>query len=107
MSAIISVQLDGVEALAAELATLAEALSGEGLLCGSTARSLATSLGGQEGWWIGGAGHGWAGLLRILAERTDAVATTLSGAVVAYRDADTALAQRVGSGRVGATAIAR
>jgi hypothetical protein len=107
MSAIISIQLDGVEALAAELATLAAALDGESQLCTSTARSLYTSLGGSEGWWIGGAGHGWAGLLRILAERTDSVATTLSRAVEAYRAADTALAQRIGPGRVGTTAIAR
>jgi hypothetical protein len=107
MSAIISVQLDHVEALAAELAALSVTLSEEGPLCTSSAHSLSTSLGGREGEWIGGAGHGWAGLLGILAERTDAVATTLSRAAVSYREADTALAQRVGPGPVGATAIAR
>ncbi|WP_448625654.1 hypothetical protein [Geodermatophilus sp. URMC 64] len=107
MSALISVQLDHVAALAAELAALSVTLSEEAPLCTSSARSLSAALGGRDGERIGDAGHGWAGLLGVLAERTDAVATTLSRAVIAYREADTALAQRVGPGPVGATAIAR
>src|SRR4051794_15044933 len=107
MSALISVQLDRVEALAAELAALARALSGDVPLCTSTARSLSTSLGGTEGWWAAGAGHGWAGLAGVLAERTDAVATTLTRAVNAYRAADTLLAEWTGAGPTRATAVAR
>ncbi|MGY1600797.1 hypothetical protein [Geodermatophilus sp. SYSU D00815] len=106
MSALISAQLDRVAALAAELAALAQALAEDGVLCTSTARSLSTSLGGSAGWWAGGAGHGWAGLLRILAERAEALAGTLAGAVEEYRRYDALLSERV-SGRVGSTAIAR
>jgi hypothetical protein len=107
MSAPISVQLDEVQSLAAELAVLARTLSGEERLCRSTARSLDTALGGTAGWWAGGAGVGWAGLLRVLAERTDAVSATLSAAVEAYRRADATLAQRIGAEPLGEAAAPR
>jgi len=107
MSAIISVQLDRVEELAAELTALAVALAEEVPLCTSTARSLADSLGGDQGWWASLAGRRWAELAGTLAGRADAVATTLTSAVEAYRRADTLLAQRMGTGLPGATAIAR
>jgi hypothetical protein len=107
MSALISVQLDAVEALAAELATLAVALAGEAPLCTSTAGSMAAALGGAEGFAACSAGSGWANLVDVLASRTNAVATTLSGAVDGYRALDTQLAERVGPGRLGLTAIAR
>ena len=106
MSALISVQLDAVEALAAELAALAVALAGEGPLCTSTAGSLA-SLGGPEGFTAYSAAWGWVSLVDALASRTGAVATTLSAAVAGYRTVDAQLAERVGPGRRGATAIAR
>ena len=106
MSALISVQLDAVEELAAELATLAVALAYEAPLCTSTVGSLAGALGGQEGFLAFSAGSGWPRLIDALADRTTAIATTLSNAVDAYRLLDAGLAERV-SGRVGSAAIAR
>jgi hypothetical protein len=107
MSALISVQLDAVEALAAELAALATALAVEAPLCTSTAGSVSASLGGQEVFLAWSAAAGWTGLVDSLTGRTRAISTTLSNAVEAYRAADTQLAQRIGPGRVGVTAIAR
>jgi hypothetical protein len=106
MSALISVQLDAVEELAAELAALAVALAHELPLCTATVGSLATALGGQEGFLAFSAGSGWPRLIGALGDRTGAIATTLSHAVDAYRALDAGLAERV-SGRVGAAAIAR
>jgi hypothetical protein len=107
MSALISIQLDAVESLAAELASLAATLGDEVHLCTSTAASLGTALGGTTGEWAASAGHGWAGLLGVLADRTGAIATTLSSAVVAYRSADGLLSQRMGAGLPRGRAIAR
>jgi hypothetical protein len=106
MSALISVQLDAVEELAAELATLAVALAHEGPLCTATAGSLATALGGREGFSALSAGSGWPHLVDSLAGRARTISTTLSAAVVGYRALDAGTAQRI-AGRVGVTAIAR
>jgi hypothetical protein len=107
MSALISVQLDAVQALAADLASLATALAEEVPLCSSTARSVATALAGREGLLAWSAASGWAGLVDAMAGRTGAISTVLSSAVEAYRAADTQLSQRIGAGPVGVTAIAR
>jgi hypothetical protein len=106
MSALISVQIDAVEALAAELATLAAALAHEGPLCTSTAGSLSAALGGDEGFLAWSAASGWPRLVDSLAGRTGAISTTLSDAVDAYRAVDAGEAQRI-AGRLGVTAIAR
>ncbi|NYJ06051.1 hypothetical protein [Petropleomorpha daqingensis] len=106
MSALISVQLDAVAELAAELATLAVALAHEAPLCTSTVGSLATALGGQEGFLAFSAGSGWPQLIDAVADRAGAIAGTLSTAVDAYRTLDAGLAERI-SGRVGVAAIAR
>jgi hypothetical protein len=106
MSALISVQLDAVEELAAELATLAVALAHEAPLCTSTANSLAAALGGHEGLLAFSAGSGWPRLVGSLTDRTSALSTTLSNAVAAYRALDAGLAQRV-TGRTGVTVLAR
>jgi hypothetical protein len=98
MSTVISIQLDRIEALAAELASLAAELSDETARCTSAAASLRTALGGDEGWRAGAAGTAWAGLLRLVDERTGAVGATLSAAVQSYREADAALAQSIPSG---------
>ena len=106
MSALISIQLDAVEELAAELATLAVALGSEAPLCTSTANSLAAALGGYEGLLAFSAGSGWPHLVDSMVDRTGAISATLSNAVAAYRALDAGLAQRI-PGRVGGTAIAR
>ena len=95
----IAVQLDAVESLAAELATLAAELSDEAALCRSTAASLYTALAGDEGWSAGAAASAWATLTDVVAARSGAVAGSLVAAVVAYRAADEAMAQRIVSGR--------
>ena len=103
MSAVISIQLDTVEALAAELAALARRLTADAQLCTSTAASFLTALGGDDGWEAGAAATAWSGLAEVLAEGAGAVATTLHSAVVAYRAADTGLAGSIdpGLGRRG------
>jgi hypothetical protein len=93
----ISVQLDAVDALAAELAALAAQLGDEEELCRTTARSLSTALDGYEGWTAGATATAWASLAGVVAARTSAVAATLTGATAAYRAADAALSQGIGS----------
>ena len=90
MSAILSVQLDAVQGLAAELAVLAADLAGDAALCRSTAMSLGAALGGDEGWTAAEVAAAWSDL-------TGVVAGTLLAAVAAYRAEDTALAERIGS----------
>src|SRR4051812_29698125 len=98
MSTVISIQLDRVEALAAELVSLAGELAGETASCASAAASLHGALGGDEGWRAGVAGTAWAGLLRLIDERTAAVGATLSAAVLSYREADARLAASMPAG---------
>lgn len=98
MSTVISIQLDRVQALATELAALAGELSDETALCTSAAVSLRSALGGDEGWHAGAAGSAWAGLLRLIDERTAAVGATLSAAAGSYREADAALALSMPAG---------
>ena len=93
----ISVQLETVDALAAELAALAADLVEEEGLCRSTSRSLTAALDGDEGWTAGATATAWASLVGVIAARTAAVAATLSGATAAYRAAEAALSQGIGS----------
>lgn len=95
MPTVVSIQLDHVEALAAELAALAGALSDDVALCTSSAARLRAALGGDEGWHAGAAAAGWAGLLRLLRADTDAVASTLTAATVSYRAVDEAVRERI------------
>ncbi len=88
----ISVHLDEVGALAAELAALAAELDDDARMCRSTATRLADALGGQEGWRAGALATAWGALAAVVADRAGAVAASLVAATVAYRDADAALA---------------
>jgi hypothetical protein len=88
----ISVQLDAVQALAAELAVLSSQLADDAALCRSGAASLIQALARDAGWAAGSAATGWATLTGIVADRTDAVAGTLVTAVASYRAADAELA---------------
>jgi|tagenome__1003787_1003787.scaffolds.fasta_scaffold20200772_2 hypothetical protein len=106
MSALISVQLDAVGQLAAELATLAAGLADESLLCTSTAGSVAAVLGGYEGSLAGSAVSGWTLVVDSLVLRTGGIASTLSSAVEAYRALDAGLAQQ-SVGQAGVTVIPR
>lgn len=95
MSTVVSIQLDHVETLAAELAALACALSDDVTLCVSSASRLRASLAGDEGWHAGAAATGWAGLLQLLRSRSEAVASTLTAATGSYRAVDGALRERI------------
>ena len=101
MCSTISVQLDAVAALAAELAALAAELDGESDLCRSTAASLSAALEGHEGWTAGATVTAWGSLAALVAARTSAVAITLTGAAAAYRAADAALSDGIGSSMPG------
>jgi hypothetical protein len=84
----ISVQVDAVQGLADELAGLSSALTDDQQLCSVAAGSLWSALEGTPGYWASAAGTGWAGVLGLLAERSGAVATTLSAVCEAYRRAE-------------------
>ena len=88
----ITVHLDEVGMLAAELARLAAELDDEALVCRSAGVRLREALGGDAGWRAGALAGAWEDLARVLAGRAEAVATTLASATVAYRDGDAALA---------------
>jgi hypothetical protein len=108
MSSPISVQLDAVEALAAELAVLAAELDDDAELCRSTAVSFTTALEGDEGWTSGAAATAWASLTALVAARTSAVADTLTAATAAYRAADSAMAGGIAGRRApGAVPVPR
>ena len=98
MCSTISVQLDVVEELAAELAALASELDGETDLCRATGRCLSTALDGHEGWTAGATATAWGSLAAVVAGRTAAVAVTLTRAAAAYRAADAALAAGMSAG---------
>ena len=95
MSSIISVQLDEVSALAAELAALSAELDDGAHLCRRAATALTDALGGPEGWQAAGVAIAWSSLVRLVADRTGAVAGSLVAAVAAYRAADAALAGKL------------
>jgi Tfp pilus assembly protein FimT len=97
----ITVHPDAVGGLATELAALAAELHGEAQLCRSTAVSLQSALEGHEGWTAGAAGTAWAALVQVLADRSSAVALTVTAAMAAYQAEDASLAGRIGVPRVG------
>ncbi|MGY5883693.1 hypothetical protein [Modestobacter lacusdianchii] len=107
MSDLISVQLDALGALLAELTALGAELGEEGELAEVTGRSLGTALAGPVGAGAATAGAGWAEVLTALAARTLAVAATLHGALDAYRRADAGIAGQLGPGLVGSTPVPR
>jgi hypothetical protein len=104
MCSTISVQLDAVEALAAELATLAVELDEDAELCRSQHGALSTALDGPEGWTAGATATAWGSLAAVVAARTAAVAATLTGAAAAYRAADAALSEGIGAREHGVPA---
>jgi hypothetical protein len=95
MSSIISVQLDEVSALAAEIAALGAELDERAHLCRGAATVLADALGGIEGWTASGVAVAWSSLVALVADRAGAAAGTLVAAVAAYRAADAAMAGRM------------
>ncbi|MCW2701407.1 MAG: hypothetical protein JWQ45_2942 [Blastococcus sp.] len=98
----IAIQLDTVEALAAELAALSAELADDAALCRSAARSLYAALDGDAGLSAGSAATAWASLTDVVAARSGAVAGTLVGAASAYRIAEARRASRIAAETPGA-----
>ena len=94
-----TVEPDGVTALAHELATLAAELAGDVDRMRSAAASFPHALDGHAGWAAGATGTAWTSLCDLVADRTSALAGTLTAAVAAYVAEDAALADTVGAGR--------
>ena len=95
MPAPLVVQLDALDALAAELAALGAELAADEVVCRSCARTLGVALSGPPGETAARAGLAWTALLAALAERTATVAAALSASVTSYRAVDAAVAGRV------------
>jgi len=95
----ISVRPAALQALATELTALAGDLTGDAELCRSTGRSLATALGGDEGWTTQRCALAWATAEEVLAGGARAVAATLADAAARYADEDDALAAGIRAGR--------
>ena len=85
-----------VAALTAELSVLAGERFADASTCRVTATSISVALGALEGWQASAAATGWAALEDLLAERTQALAATMTAAVRAAVAADAALAGLVG-----------
>jgi hypothetical protein len=107
VSHLISVQLDALAALLAELSALGVELAQEGELCAATGRSLAGALEGPVGVDAGLAGAGWTELVTTLAARTLAVAASLEAAVATYRAADAGIAGQLDPGWAGRVPVPR
>ena len=97
----ISVSLDEVGALAAQLSALAGELQESARTCRSAAGGLGQALGGDEGWRAGAVATAWGSLVEVVAEQAGAVAATLVSATGAYADADAALAADLTHSRPG------
>ena len=93
-----TVRPDEVDALAAELGTLAAELAHDAGRVRSAAASFPVALDGHEGWAAGATATAWARLQEILAARSGALGDTLSAAAAAYRAEDAALAGRFHDG---------
>jgi hypothetical protein len=101
VSHLISVQLDVLAGLLAELVALGGELTEEQQLAATAGRSLSQAMTGPVGEEAGLAGAAWSGALAALAARTLAVAATLDTALEAYRAADLGLAGQLDPGRLG------
>ena len=98
MSHLISVHLDALAALLAELTALGAELADDEHVTAATGRSLGSALDGPVGEAAAAAGAGWAEVVTTLAARTLAVAATLDAALAAYRAADAGIAGQIDPG---------
>ncbi len=88
----ITVHLDEVGGLAAQLSSLAAELGDDARICRSIAGRLREALGGDAGWRAGAIALAWGALADVVAARAGAVAATLASATVSYRETDATLA---------------
>ena len=106
MSHLISVQLDVLAGLLAELRALGVELGEERQVAAATGWSLARALPGPVGEDAQLAGAGWRAALSALTARRLVVAGTLDAALAAYRAADLDLARQLAAPR-GSRAVPR
>ena len=95
MSDLISVQLDVLGGLLADLRALGGELAEEGQLASASAWSLQRAVAGPVGEEAHRVGSQWAGALAALSARTGTVAATLDAALAAYQAADLELARQL------------
>jgi hypothetical protein len=110
VSALISVQLDVLAGLLAELRALGAELGEEQRLTSATGWSVRGALAGPVGEETALAAAEWAEALTALATRTLAVAATLDAALSSYRAADLGLAGQIDgshAGRIGTRPVPR
>jgi hypothetical protein len=110
VSHLISVQLEALGGLLAELRALGVELDEDQGLTAATGPALERALPGPAGEEAALAGAAWSGALATLAARTLAVAASLEAALLAYRAADHGLAEQLAggpAGRVGTRAVPR
>ena len=94
---IVTMQLDAVQSLAAQLTDLGAELAVEGGSTRAEGVRLGQSLTGPAAEELAVAGTGWAELVDALGDRARAVATGLEQAVASYRALDGLLTQRMGA----------
>ncbi|SEP27929.1 hypothetical protein [Trujillonella endophytica] len=94
MSDSIVVQFETLEGLADELAALSAELASEADLCRSAVYTFGTAADGEVAGAAAQLGTGWAELVALLAEGTDAVAGSLRAAVRSYRLQEAQLSDR-------------
>ncbi|GAA3183563.1 hypothetical protein GCM10010531_42240 [Blastococcus jejuensis] len=105
MSSTITARLDLLDALARELAGLADELADDADRCARAAGALSAGLGRDEGLTAGAAARAWATLARALSDGTRSVAAALAAAVAAYRLAEQDRAEQLRPGGRGFRAV--
>jgi len=93
----VTMQLDAVQALAAQLTELGAELAVDGGTARAEGTRLGQALSGPAADELATAGAGWAGLVESLVGRTQAVTGGLEQAVASYRALDGLLTQRMGA----------
>ncbi|SDF58781.1 hypothetical protein [Klenkia brasiliensis] len=100
----VTLQLDAVGELVAQLTGLGAELSADGQVLRADGARLGGALGGPAAAELTAVGLLAAGAVGALADRATAVAQTLAQALASYRALDGLLSERVGAGRYAPTA---
>lgn len=100
----VTMQLDAVQELAAQLIDLGAELAVDGGTTRAEGARLGGALSGAAAEELAATGLGWAGLVEALTDRAQLLATTLEQAVASYRSLDGLLTERLGAGLNAPTA---
>ncbi|SCX39448.1 hypothetical protein SAMN03159343_0673 [Klenkia marina] len=93
----VTMQLDAVQALAAQLTDLGAEVAVDGGTTRAEGTRLGQALTGPAADELAAAGAAWAGSVEVLANRAQVVATGLEQAIASYRALDGLLTQRMGA----------